>query len=129
MRRRLPGPIKVVMRPNPPLRAICANHKVLANVVAPKHEMKTPNGQIPWLVRLSDFQRYIYRAVRACRGGRVIFIVFKFKGSKQQEFCAMRRFPDHGNEYAEACASFAAGRIKKVRLRNLPAIRRASSAR
>ncbi len=97
----------------------------MPNVKAPKHEMRNPNGLTPWLVGLSDFQRYIYRAARACKGGRVIFIAFRSKSAKQQEFCAMRRFPDRGNEYAEACASFAAGRIKRVRLENLPAIRHA----
>lgn len=89
-----------------------------------KHPKSSISRLIPWLISCRDFQRYIYRAVRACANGRVIFVYYPIDRRKGKQLFALRRYPDMKNEYADACRSFNTGRVVKTKLEDLPPIRR-----
>lgn len=79
---------------------------------------------IPWLVTFRDLQRYLNRAVRACARGRVIFFYYRIKSGKAEQLFALSPYhPDHDGGLADAGASFAAGRVRTIRLEDLPSIR------
>lgn len=81
---------------------------------------------IPWLVTFRDLQRYLYRAIRACARGRVLFFYFRIKRGKVELFTLSPYHHDHHRVLANARAMFAAGQMKMVRLEDLPAIRGAN---
>lgn len=78
---------------------------------------------MPWIVTGRDFLRYIYRALRECSRGRVIFFTYRLREEKQQRIFMVMRCPVQERDHRNACASFAAGRVKRVRLEDLPSIR------
>lgn len=80
----------------------------------------SPRRLIPWLV--PDFRRYIYRAVHACRSGRAIFFYYRIRGEKDRKLFMLIRYPASPGEIADARRSFAEGRLKRMRLRDLPSI-------
>ena len=82
--------------------------------------MKNKRTLVPWLVSGRDFSRYLYRALRECRRGRVIFFTYRFKEEKHLRIFKIIRCPVREIEDRNACASYAAGRVKRVRLEALP---------
>lgn len=86
--------------------------------------MKTRRRLIPWLVKFRDLQRYLYRAAHACHRGRVLFFYYRIKNGKAADLFVLSPYHhDHHRVLADASASFAAGRVKGIRLEDLPAIR------
>jgi len=85
--------------------------------------MKTQRRPIPWLVKFRDLQRYLYRAVRACARGHVIFFYYRIKRGEAEQLFTLSPYPDHRGVLADARESFGAGRVNKIRLEDLPAIR------
>lgn len=80
---------------------------------------------VPWLVTYRDFHRYLYRALNACKHGRVVFFYHRQESRKQKMLIALTPYPDWERTLARARESFAEGRVKKVRLEDQPAIRQA----
>lgn len=78
---------------------------------------------IPWLVKFRDLQRYLYRAVRACARGRVVFFYYRVKRGEAEQLLMLSPYHDHQRVLADARASLAAGRVRTIRLEDLPSIR------
>ena len=76
---------------------------------------------IPWLVAERDLRRYLSRALRVCKSGRVIFFYHADKNRKV--LLALSRYPDSRGALSSAFRMFAEGQVKKVRLEDLPKIR------
>jgi hypothetical protein len=53
----------------------------------------------------------------------VIFFYYRIKRGEAEQLFTLSPYPDHQGVLADARASFAAGRVKKIRLEDLPAIR------
>lgn len=79
---------------------------------------------LPWLISYRDFQRYTYRALRACQGGRVVFFYYRFRGEKGRQLFALSRHPAREREYIDAGRKFAEGRFVMQALKELPSLRR-----
>lgn len=79
---------------------------------------------LPWLISYRDFQRYTYRALRACHRGRVVFFYYRFRGEKGRQLFALSRHPAEESEYTDAGRSFAEGQFVMQDLKVLPSLRR-----
>lgn len=84
---------------------------------------------MPWLVTQRDFVRYRSRALRACLAGRVLLFLHWNKEMGTTALLALVRVPGEQAALAAALKSFDSGRVKKVRLQDLPAIRKDAQCR
>ncbi len=78
---------------------------------------------IPWLVKYRDLQRYLYRATRACQRGRVIYFYYRARKEGTAYFLALSPFHDSRRILSAARKSLKAGRVRHVRLEDLPPLR------
>lgn len=83
--------------------------------------MKSP--LTPWLVKQRDLRRYLYRAIRACQKGRVIFFYFPVRKNGTPELLALSPYQDWERILSAAGKSLKAGRVRHVRLEDLPPLR------
>lgn len=80
---------------------------------------------VPWLVSERDLVRYLSRELRACLAGRVVLFLHRNIGRGTTVLLAIVRMPDDQGALAAAWESYQRGRVTRVRLQELPAIRRA----
>jgi len=78
---------------------------------------------MPWLITERDLLRYTYRALHACDRGRIVFFRHRDQESQTMVLMALVRYPEPPGAMMAASNSFRAGRVKRVRLEDLPAIR------
>lgn len=78
---------------------------------------------LPWLVEGRDLRRYLYRAIRACQKGRVIFFYFRVRKNGPRELLALSPYHDWRRILSAARKSMKADRVRHVRLEDLPPLR------
>ena len=78
---------------------------------------------IPWLVKERDLRRYLNRALRACQRGRVIFFYFQTRKEDNAFLLALSPYHDWRRILSVARKSWKAGRVRHVRLEDLPPLR------
>lgn len=89
--------------------------------------MKTkprPSNLLPWLVTVTDLQRYSGRALKECRAGRVILFFYHDRRTRKGGLLALSVYTCWRDLTERAFASLAAGRVKVVRLADAPPVRR-----
>lgn len=74
--------------------------------------------KLPWLVKERDLRRYLGRAIKACKSGRVVFFNHQYKGTKRM--LSLSSFPDSGDALLAASAALAKGEFRDVVLADLP---------
>ena len=74
--------------------------------------------KLPWLVKERDLRRYLGRAIKACKSGRVVFFCHSFKGTKQM--LTLSSFPDPEEALIAARIAFMKGEYSEVVLADLP---------
>jgi len=93
--------------------------------------MKTknrPSSLLPWLVTLTDLERYSGRALKQCRAGRVILFFLHDRRTRKGGLLALSVYPCWRDLTERAFASLAAGRVKLVRLKDSPPVHQAAPA-
>lgn len=81
------------------------------------------SSPIPWLVKPRDLRRYLYRAIRACQKGRVIFFYFPVRKNGPPELLALSPYQNWERILSVAGKSLREGRVRHVRLEDLPPLR------
>ena len=82
---------------------------------------------MPWLFTQRDLQRFTYRALNACKRGRVVF--FRYRHKSGTVLMGLIQLPEHPGAFTAACASFSVGRFRRIRLEDLPRIHPAGRPR
>lgn len=78
---------------------------------------------IPWLVKERDLRRYLSRAIRACQRGRVIFFYYQTRKEGTANLLALTPYHEWERILFVARKSLNAGRVRHVRLEDLPPLR------
>lgn len=73
-----------------------------------------PRHLTPWLVKQRDLQRYLGRALTACKKGRVIFFFHTLENEKR--LFSLVRLEDHSTLLSAARTDFVRGRFREVSL-------------